>query len=86
MTRFMTRSQDIQQLYTSGVADGHKEYATTTKELKRDDKKDELFKIFAINVPFKCTTQYNLKASKYLCSSTWAGDDIYLVDQEFKVV
>ena len=66
-----TESQVLyEEKYTSGVAYGHKDYATRTKELQRDGKKDELFKIFATNVPFKCTTQYNLKASKTLCSST----------------
>ena len=60
-----TKSRDLyKEKYTSGVVDGHKEYATRTKELKRDGKKDELFKIFAINVLFKCTTQYNLKKVK----------------------
>ena len=82
-----TESRDLhEEKYTSGVAEGHKEYATRTKELKRNGKKDELFKIFAINVPFKYTIQYNLIVSKDLCSSIWAGDDIYLIDQEFKVV
>ena len=72
--------------YKSGIADGHKEYATRTKEYQRDGKKDELFNIFALDVPFKCTTQYNVKQSSTLCSSTWAGEDIYMADQQLKVV
>ena len=31
-------------------------------------------------------TQYILKASTTFCSLTWADNDIYLVDQELKVV
>ena len=72
--------------YRSGIADGHKEFATRTIAHQRDGRTYELFKIVAIDVPFKATTQYNVKASTTLRSSTWAGEDIYLVDQQFKVV
>ena len=72
--------------YKSGIADGHKEYATRTKEHERNGRKDELFKIFALDLPFKATTQYNVVASTTLCTSTWAGEDIYLVDQKLGVV
>ena len=71
--------------YKSGIADGHKEFATRKIAHQCDGRTYELFKIVAIDVPFKATTQYNVKARKTLRSSTWAGEDIYLVDQQFKV-
>ena len=41
--------------YTTGIADGHRELATRTKEHQRDGRHDELIKMFALNLPFSAT-------------------------------
>ena len=72
--------------YTIVIADGHRELATRTKEHQRDGRNDELIKIFALDLPFKATTQYNKIASKAYCTIPWAGEDTCLVDHKFSVI
>ena len=72
--------------YTTGIADGHRELATRTKEHQRNGRNDELIKIFALDLPFKATTQYNKIASKAYRTIPWAGEDTCLVDHKFSVI
>ena len=72
--------------FKSVIADGHKEFATRTKEHQRDGRTHELFNILALDLPFKATTQFNMKASATYCTSPWAGEGICLADQKLSVV
>ena len=72
--------------YTTGIADGHRELATRTKEHQRNGRNDELIKIFALDLPFKATTQYNEIASNIYRTIPWAGEDTCLVDHKFSVI
>ena len=72
--------------YTTGIADGHRELATRTKEHQRNGRNDELIKIFALDLPFKATTQYNKIASKIYRTSPWAGEGTCLADHKFSVI